>query len=145
MIDFFSFLRIIFIMKRNESKIPRWLYIVLSHAVIAGVFLLCFFFESCLVHRLTGLPCPGCGMTRAYVSMFRLDFASAWYYHPLAFFLPLPVMYLVHRKSWHLPGNKRISLILLILLIVSLVAVYIARAFIPASFVYEDMRTSVFS
>lgn len=38
---------------------------------------------GCPVKFVTGISCPGCGMTRAAVSLLQLDFASAFYYHPL--------------------------------------------------------------
>lgn len=31
-----------------------------------------------------GVPCPGCGLTRATVAMLRLDFGAALRFHPLA-------------------------------------------------------------
>ena len=36
----------------------------------------------CLIRYTTGLICPGCGMTRAWLSVLRLDFAKAMYYNP---------------------------------------------------------------
>jgi hypothetical protein len=41
----------------------------------------------CLFHRLTGLDCPGCGMTRAFVCLLRGDLHGAWQMHP--FSIPL--------------------------------------------------------
>jgi hypothetical protein len=38
---------------------------------------------GCPFRLLTGIPCPGCGMTRAFLSAFQLDFRSAFLYHPL--------------------------------------------------------------
>ncbi len=46
-------------------------------------FLLFLFDVPCVVKQLTGLSCPGCGMSRALISALKLDFASAFYYHPL--------------------------------------------------------------
>lgn len=43
---------------------------------------------GCPIRFLTGVSCAGCGMTRAWISVCKLDFASAFHYHPL-FFLPL--------------------------------------------------------
>ncbi len=37
----------------------------------------------CVLHELTGLQCGGCGLTRAAVSLLRLDFAAAFSYHAL--------------------------------------------------------------
>ena len=30
---------------------------------------------GCMFYHITGIPCPGCGMTRAYLAALRLDFA----------------------------------------------------------------------
>lgn len=39
----------------------------------------------CPFKALTGLPCPGCGMTHAFLALGRLDFSGAWNANPLAF------------------------------------------------------------
>lgn len=52
----------------------------------------------CNFRRLTGLLCPGCGMTRATFSLLRLDFAKAYSYNALSLTLmPLAVIYAVFR------------------------------------------------
>ena len=38
---------------------------------------------GCVFRLMTGIPCPGCGMTRAWLAALRLDFAAAFAYHPL--------------------------------------------------------------
>lgn len=38
---------------------------------------------GCVFYHMTGVPCPGCGMTRAYLAAMRLDFAEAFRMHPL--------------------------------------------------------------
>lgn len=47
----------------------------------------------CLIKQTTGLPCPGCGLTRGCLSALRLDFAAAFRWHPL-FWLGPPVLFL---------------------------------------------------
>ena len=37
----------------------------------------------CLFHKLTGLDCPGCGMTRAVLSLARSDIAAAFGYNAI--------------------------------------------------------------
>ncbi len=32
----------------------------------------------CMLHRITGLECPGCGLTRAIAAVVRLDFSAAF-------------------------------------------------------------------
>lgn len=37
--------------------------------------------ELCSFRRLWGLDCPGCGMTRCFISLTRADFVRAWRYN----------------------------------------------------------------
>lgn len=43
----------------------------------------------CLLRSLWGLPCPGCGMTRALMALLRLELWQALEYHPMVWSLPL--------------------------------------------------------
>lgn len=54
---------------------------------------------TCPILFMTGISCAGCGMTRAWLSLFRLDFGAAFYYHPL-FWLPalLIVLFLFEKE-----------------------------------------------
>lgn len=57
-------------------------------AVIAGLYISEL---PCLFVGLFGIPCPGCGITRAYIALFRLDFAAAFAYNPM--FWAVPILY----------------------------------------------------
>ncbi len=51
---------------------------------------------TCPIKWILGISCPGCGMTRACISAARLDFESAFAYHPLWIaLLPYAVVYLL--------------------------------------------------
>jgi hypothetical protein len=41
-------------------------------------------FPVCPMRVGIGIPCPGCGLTRATVAMARLDFHGMLHFHPLA-------------------------------------------------------------
>jgi len=43
--------------------------------------------DICLFHAVTGLQCPGCGMTRAFCAISHGQFAYAWRLNPLSFHL----------------------------------------------------------
>lgn len=57
---------------------------------------------GCPILMLTGIPCMGCGMTRAAFSILKLDFKGAFYYHPLIYAMPvlLPVLLLKNKKMF---------------------------------------------
>ena len=57
-----------------------------GHKRVYLVFVLCTGIRiPCLFYELTGLKCPGCGITRMFVSLARLDIAAAFAYNPLIF------------------------------------------------------------
>lgn len=66
----------------GKKKLELWIGIVLLY----GAFTI--FHIGCPILFLTGIPCLGCGMTRACIALLRLDFVGAYSYHPLVFFLP---------------------------------------------------------
>lgn len=39
--------------------------------------------DFCPFYRLTGLPCPGCGLTRAFVCISHGQFAQSLHWHPI--------------------------------------------------------------
>ncbi len=41
----------------------------------------------CPIHKLSGFYCPGCGITRMFFAILRLDFYQAFRYNPLVFIL----------------------------------------------------------
>jgi hypothetical protein len=69
--------------------------------------------DVCQFHRVTGLPCPGCGLTRAACSLSHGQWAQAWAYNPFVFLfygLGLVILFRpVWRRTW--PGlEPRVTL-----------------------------------
>ena len=59
-------------------------------AVFAAVVAVCYLLGAgCLIQRVTGFPCPGCGMTRAALALVKGDFAGAMALHGMVWSLPL--------------------------------------------------------
>lgn len=47
----------------------------------------------CVFAEITGLPCPGCGLTRATVALLHGDWRTSWDFHPFAgFFLIVGIL-----------------------------------------------------
>lgn len=65
---------------------------------------------TCPIKAMTGLSCPGCGMTRAWLSLLQGDLSTALAYHPL---FPLPLLLLGLAVFRHrLPRSLFLGLIL---------------------------------
>ena len=54
---------------------------------------------NCPIKYLTGVPCPGCGLSRALAALLRLDFRTALRFHPMVFVLPPVVLYALFGKK----------------------------------------------
>ena len=67
------------------SPANTWFAVIILAVTAAGIAATVFFFNPashkfypvCQFHRLTGLNCPGCGMTRALYALLHGDFSTA--------------------------------------------------------------------
>lgn len=72
----------------------------------------------CPFKALTGLPCPGCGITHAFLALGRLDLAGACAANPLVFPLAaLTALYTAGRVPPAIRSGKLVSLALLAVLV----------------------------
>lgn len=58
--------------------------------------------ETCFARAGLGIPCPGCGLTRSFVSLAHFDIASAWNYHRLGWLLALVTVAQIPYRLWAL-------------------------------------------
>lgn len=85
-------------MKQNNNKKN---YIVI--AIILGILFIYILLKynigiPCIFHKLTGFYCPGCGMTRAFISLIKLDIYQAFRYNMLVIILvPFFIIYGVNK------------------------------------------------
>ena len=86
-------------MKRNpvrKEQVTAILAVVLFYGVLQLVGI------TCPIKFITGISCPGCGMTRAWLSLLlRGDLEAAFHYHPLFWILipGVPLFLCRHRFS----------------------------------------------
>ena len=64
--------------------------LVYTFFIFAFVIILDF---RCIFKSITSLPCPGCGMTRAFIEILKMDFINSFKYNIFA--LPLVIFYFV--------------------------------------------------
>ena len=92
------------------------------------VFLLWYHRVPCFVLSLTGLPCAGCGMTRAWLSVLRLDFAAAFLYNPL--FWSVPILYAYILWDGHPFPHYKVNRWGLVLLLIAFGVLGVMRLFV---------------
>lgn len=81
-----------------KKKILTLLVIIVSfilYLIIGEHFSL---YIDCPIKKLTGLYCPGCGITRMFFSILQLDFYQAFRYNPLVF-ISLPFFIFFYLQS----------------------------------------------
>ncbi|MGH4120418.1 DUF2752 domain-containing protein [Clostridium sp.] len=72
------------------------------------------FFTStiCFIRGVWGIPCPTCGMTRAYKLLFQGDIEGAFYMHPL-FFIPIIIVVLFLTRKMNILYEYKYHLLVL--------------------------------
>lgn len=90
--------------------------LIVTLAVLAFAALLAMFTLPCPILRFTGIPCPGCGMTRALISAVQLRFAYAFRMH--AMFWSVPVLYLYFLCDGRLFRSRTVNAVVIIIIAV---------------------------
>lgn len=55
---------------------------------------------TCIYQNLWGLDCPGCGLTRCFVSLAHGQWSMAWKYHPVGIVLFVFIVVQIPYRSW---------------------------------------------
>lgn len=62
----------------------------------------------CVFYEITGLYCPGCGITRLCLSLFEGDVYQAFRYNPIIF-IDLPILFILFVLNIFFKNNKNIK------------------------------------
>lgn len=82
---------------------------------------------GCPIKFVTGVSCPGCGMSRACLWLLAGDIGNAFYFHPLFWAVPLfPVLYIL-RETGKMP--KKVYETCIIIICILFLLVWIIRMF----------------
>lgn len=115
-------------MKRKGRELAGFIL-----ALVIYIFIMEITGIGCPIRYVTGIPCLGCGMTRACASMVQGHIGEAVQYHPLC--LCLPEFALLAVLSPYLSANvRKISWGVVIFLFA---AVYIIRLSEPADWIVQ--------
>lgn len=109
-------------MKRIEASYSKRNMLVLT-AILLVYVVFYLIGVGCPIRFLTGVPCPGCGMTRAGLALLHGRVREALHFHPAIFLVPfLPVWVLFHNR-W----SRRLQKILALSIVTILILFYIYR------------------
>lgn len=111
-------------MKRIK-ELKNKLLLTVVYAAILIVFW-CFRLP-CLFKHFLGIECIGCGMSRAFFAVLRLDFALAFSYHPM--FWSVPIAYLYFLFDGKLFGKKFLDRTILILIALGFIINWIVKIY----------------
>ena len=84
---------------------------------------------KCPIKTIFGINCPSCGMTRAFIAAIKLDFRSAFQYHPLFPLIGFETLYVIFRKpvTAHIHIEKNVELAVGIASLLLLLVVWFFR------------------
>jgi hypothetical protein len=63
--------------------------------------------ELCFLRRIAGLSCPGCGLTRCFISLAHGDLGAAWSYNPAGLLLFAMIAFQVPYRTLQLWRIRR--------------------------------------
>ena len=118
--------------KRRGNLAPYWIILILCSAILGGTLILnpstseaphlqvgrITLPNVCIFLRTTGLPCPGCGLTRSIVAAAHGNLALSFSYHRLGLLIFIYIIlqfmfnlfYLVIPK-WRIPLSKYVRIL----------------------------------
>ena len=84
--------------------------------------------KTCYLKGVIGIPCPGCGLTRAMICLLQGNFKESFFYHPLLAAVALVFILAIFQK---VSGSKSpIFDLIYIAITVLFIIVYIIRLFV---------------
>lgn len=116
--------------KLNSEQNARLRDILINSAIVLIVGIAYFIFIKivgkgfpCVLHSLTGLNCPGCGISRMFISLASLDFKAAFSYNAYVMTVgPVAAVFVLkHYIIYVLKGNKKTGKFENALLIIALI------------------------
>ena len=85
--------------ERIRRLLIRDSIVVAILAVYGSIVSLTHWSIPCIVYQLTGLQCPGCGISRMLLAMLHGDFRAAFSFHPFLFATWPFIAYLILRMD----------------------------------------------
>ncbi len=102
-------------MKLKDTKINNLRDKLITCVILVVVLAVFKLFDiPCVFNLLFKIPCPSCGMTRAYINLLHFDIMGAFCMHPM--FWSVPVLLVYYFADWKLFKIKWLDNAVLILI-----------------------------
>ncbi len=101
--------------------------LLLTAGYLALLIIFWVFKLPCVYLHLFNTPCPGCGMSRAFFSLLRLDLGTAFSFHPM--FWSVPILYLYFLFDLKLFSNKILNYTILFIIALGFVINWVFALF----------------
>jgi len=112
------------ILKKNEFLKKT----ILLFLIILIYYLVLYLLQiSCPIKEILKIPCPGCGVTRAILSLFKLDLKGYMFYHPAGIIIIGSFLLYVYKDEIIRFINLKIYYFIIFLNLVIILIVYIIR------------------
>lgn len=111
-------------MKSAKSKFKKYREIIYAAIAVTALYAaFALLGIGCPIKFLTGISCAGCGMTRAWAAVLRLDFADAFRFHPLWWTIPPALAVFLNKRRI----RKKTLKISLFIFMTAFIIVYLYR------------------
>ncbi|MBO4374780.1 MAG: DUF2752 domain-containing protein [Lachnospiraceae bacterium] len=93
---------------KQEKKQPAFLQAAFIFVPLALIFIPAWYFKlyRCPLESILGIPCPLCGISRAFKALLSGDIRASFYYHPLWPLILLSIiLYLLYAFQIIRPGR----------------------------------------
>lgn len=77
---------------KNSFNSNNLIILVLLFNILVGTY-------KCPFKLITGIDCPGCGLTRAFLSVAKMDIVSAFSFHPMWPVVLIVIVYMLFHKQ----------------------------------------------
>lgn len=118
----------------NAPYIKALLIVVAVYGIFAAAG------HGCPIRYVTGIPCPGCGLSRAYIALLHLNIREAFSYHPMFWAIPVLVLACLRYEKYRGAWTKA----LMILLGLGFVVLYVFRLSTGDPAVTVDIHSGLF-
>lgn len=97
--------------KRLANVLVKLLVIAIAGIIYINIIRSTGFWLPCIFRTVTGLKCPGCGISHMCIALLAMDFTSAWLANPVLLTVSPAIIYIAIKQiiAWIVFGEQKMS------------------------------------